>query len=346
MRYLINCGPGIGDIIQYLSLAKAIKNNDCDAKIDLIMSSNKNRFSIDCELLELQSFIDEAYYYSKDEIIHDVFLLLKLMFKRYDIGILRIDNSVGKNNLWIYKIMRFIQCKIIISNIKKYANIYVKIDKRTHFLQKNEAFLEAMTTKNVILNNQKLLTLKDEKEKTTKYVIGIVVGTGAVGWYKSGREYIYDVKSWGYNNWINLARLLSENNFCVILMGGPKELEDIRIMDLKCEYDNVLNMIGKTNIKESLQLLNKCDLVIGSEGGMMHCANALGKKVLTIFGGSDYKQWNPGGLDGDIICLKPECYPCFGTERAFLCKDHKCLNNIVPEMVMKKIKRMFNLYED
>ena len=335
MKILINCGPGIGDVVQYLYLAKWLKETKNDIIVDFIMSSNKYKFQITREISLCQLFVDNFYYYSKKEPIHNLILLSKLLWKRYDIGILRIDNQFGKNSIWIYKIMRFIRCKNIYSNMKD-ADVLLPIVPREHFIEKNIKILQTLG-----LNNEKNRTTTvlniDNKTiiNTDKTIIILSVGTNSLSWRMNGKDYEYDVKSWGYANWIELSKLLTKNNFFVVLMGGKKELNEIKSLNLDYNSDNLLDMIGNTSITESLEILNQCDLVVGSEGGI-----ALGKKVLTIFGGSDYKQWNPGGPDGDIICLEPECYPCFGTERAFLCKDHKCLKNITPKMVFKKITEL------
>ena len=44
MKYIIHTGPGIGDIIQFLSMARAIKENDPDARVDLLMRGSDKVF--------------------------------------------------------------------------------------------------------------------------------------------------------------------------------------------------------------------------------------------------------------------------------------------------------------
>ena len=94
MKYLISSGPGIGDLIQYLSLARSVKEYDKDCFVALIVSSNKKKIDTQRQFLELQDYIDDIYYYSPNELIHDAFLLLKLLLMRFDVGVLRIDNAM------------------------------------------------------------------------------------------------------------------------------------------------------------------------------------------------------------------------------------------------------------
>ena len=101
------------------------------------------------------------------------------------------------------------------------------------------------------------------------------------------------------------------------------------------EGERIINFIGRTTLKQSLALLSMCSLVVGAEGGMLHCASGLGVKTLTIFGGSDYRVWRPAG--GEIVTLGLECAPCFGTKRATECKYHRCLEDMTVDMVFNKI---------
>ena len=54
MKYIIHTGPGIGDIIQFLSMARAIKENDPDARVDLLMRGSDKVLRLNNQILECQ----------------------------------------------------------------------------------------------------------------------------------------------------------------------------------------------------------------------------------------------------------------------------------------------------
>ena len=344
MKYLISCGPGIGDIIQYLPLARCIKESDSKNSVDLIVSGDKNRIKSVQELLGYQNYIDEIYYYAKNELLHDIRVLFILFLKQYDYGILRVDNSTGRNWTWIEKIMYLIRCKRVVGNVKSFGNDFVPIPQYIHYLDKCSLIAQKLAIPFVAKDNNididKLPSvghLYTDSEKA-KIVIGISVGTNSVLWKENGKAIFYDVKSWPLKKWMDLSSRLICEDIIVILLGGKKERNEVEDNQIDVPASALLyNCIGRTTIGESLSLLRKCDLVVGAEGGMLHCANTLGIKTLTVFGGSDYKQWNPGGKSGEVIALEPDCYPCFGTRNAAFCKYHRCLELITVEMVKDKI---------
>ena len=349
MRYLIHTGPGIGDIIQFLSMARAIKEAQPDATVDFLMCGSDKYYSIDSQIMECQNYASNLYWYSAKELIHSIKLIFILKRNQYDYGIVRISSVNGKKSLWIYYIMHLAGCKQIIGTGTKKVDTFVDIPERTHYLKRNALLLAPIgitgRTDALALDKAKLdmdwiylLKIPNKRKK-----IAFSVGTNPMVW--KGRKNIitYDVKSWSYENWFRLAIELDKRGYIVILVGGTKEQDEIKMANLSIpKGSNIYNFIGKLSLKRSLSIISICDLVVGAEGGMMHCASSLGIQTLTIFGGSDYKMWNPGGINSEIVNLFLKCSPCFCTEKAAHCKEHCCLTDISPLMVLDKIELLFN----
>lgn len=344
MKYLIHVGPGIGDMMQFFSMARDIKEQDPNSRVDFIMRGNPLSFMINNQLMECQDYADHLYWYSINAPLHLIKLVCQLLFVgKYDYGIVHIKNISGKKSLWLYRIMRFLRCKRIIGSGYKKLDIVVS-DDNMHYLEYHASLLNAVGIK----GNINPISIKIEKLNSrivetldiplNAKVVGISIGTNIMKWKTNGLVYSYDVKSWPYDRWIQLAERLSKKGIVVFVMGGRKEYNEINELRIKItENTNLINFIGKTSIKESLALVGRCDLMVGSEGGMMHCAAALGIKTLTIFGGTDPKKWNPGGPNGNIVFMNYNCGPCFITNKAIECKEHKCLIDITIDMVENRI---------
>ena len=87
-------------------------------------------------------------------------------------------------------------------------------------------------------------------------------------------------------------------------------------------------------------MLKKCDLVVGADTGMMHCAAAVGVNNLTIFGSTDEKVIGPYSKKSYFLVNNQcQCRPCWGKkDRTIInCKERKCLNDITEDVVYKKI---------
>lgn len=344
MNFIIHSGPGLGDIIQFLSMARSIKEKYPDAKVDLLMRGSESTYNLDMQIIECQDYVDSIYWYSGKAIKHNTKLILTLRKNKYDIGFVRVGTVTGKQSLWIYYIMRLVGCKKIIGTGTDKVDVRVNVPERSHYLDRNAMLLEAAgipaRTNAVSINRNKvdMEWMDDIALNEDKKVVTLSVGTNSMAWKENGVTTIYDVKSWPYDRWIKLANELTNTGYTVVLMGGKKERQEIDEFGLQIpEKLGIIDMIGKTSINQSFSLLSKSCLVVGAEGGMMHCASALGIKTLTIFGGSDYRMWNPGGKDSAIINLELECSPCFCTRRGAFCKEHKCIEGISVQMVFNKI---------
>ncbi len=345
-KYIIQSSAGIGDIIQILSMARSIKEKEPDSRVDLLMGGDKKRFEINNQIINLQSYIDNIYRYHSKEFFVNVKTLLSLMMNQYHYGFVFVgagSDSIGKS-LWPYYIMKLAWCKKIIASNYDKADINADIPPNIHYLKRNAIMLSKIQVKgrnnaeSIDMNKIEDNSIKRFKLSNCKQRVVISLGTNPVIWRDKHKHFTYDVKSWSYSNWINLANKLADRNIEVVLLGGIKEKRGLESESVYSDMNkSIVNMAGQTSIMQSFAVLKKSDLVVGAEGGMMHCASAIGKRTLTLFAGSDERRWNPGGENGDTINLHLPCSPCLHTERGAYCHNHKCLNGILPDMVYTKI---------
>ena len=343
MKVLIHTGSGIGDMAQKLPMARALKEEYPDAQIDFLMKGTGSSWNVNKNIIECQRYVRNLYWYNVANKIHCAKLLFQLMLNHYDIGFVRdagimVDNSAP--SYWICRIMRWSGCKKIVGLMPRGVDVFVELPERTHYLERDRLTLKAIGIDREMNANTIDISLTDRSilssVQTSRKIIALSVGTNSYEWTKDGRTVIYDVKSWAYDKWLSLAPELVRHGHEVILLGGRKELNEMHERNINIpESEHIMNFIGRTSLKQSLALLSASTLVVGSEGGMMHCAAAMGIKTLTLMGGSDYLQWRPAG--GEIINLNYDCAPCFATSRASECDYHKCLENISVEMVLEKI---------
>ncbi|MBQ3395650.1 MAG: glycosyltransferase family 9 protein [Synergistaceae bacterium] len=343
MNFLIHTGSGIGDMVQKLPMARAIKEEYPDANIDFLTKGSVSSWNVNKNIIECQHYVRNLYWYNSQSKLHCLKLLFQLILNHYDYGFVR-DGGIGHDGIapsfWIFRIMRWSGCKKIVGYLKEHVDIYAEVPDRAHYLERDRLTLKATGIERDLKTDNIDVTLTDKSILTslngTRKIIGLSAGTNAYTFIENGKEIIYDVKSWSYEKWVRLSEELVKHGYDVILLGGVKELNEIHERNINIpENEHIMNFIGRTSLKQSLALLSACSLVIGGEGGMMHCAAGMGIKTLTIMGGSDYLQWRPA--NGEIINLNYECAPCYATRRAIECGYHKCLENISVSMVLEKI---------
>ncbi len=93
---------------------------------------------------------------------------------------------------------------------------------------------------------------------------------------------------------------------------------------------------GELTIRQSIYLLSKSNLFIGTEGALMHACSAINTKAVIIFGG--YIHPHQSGYE-NIIGLKSdvECAPCLLTTPCPF--KMKCMNQITFDTVMDQVNK-------
>ncbi|MBQ3764540.1 MAG: glycosyltransferase family 9 protein [Synergistaceae bacterium] len=350
MNFLLQTGPGIGDILQILPMASAIKSQYPDANVDLIIPSSPSKIETANQVIQCQNYVRNLYWYNVDYKFHCAALLFRLRMNHYDSGFVRdggmIVNS-AKPSIWIFRIMRWGGVKKIAGFVKNQVDIFADVPEFSHFTEYSRRVLKAaginaeMTFKTIDTSKLDFSFENYDRLKDSGKVIALSTGTNECYWNINGKRTAYDVKSWGYEKWLELAARLSGEGYDVVLLGGNKERKEISAKNLVVpENGRIFDFIGRTSIKQSLALLSLCRLAVGAEGGMMHCAAGLGVKTLTVFGGSDCRKWTPVG--GEILTLGLDCQPCFSSQRAPECQYHKCLEGINVDMVFGKVMTIMN----
>ena len=352
MKYLVYIGPGIGDLIIALPMLYSIKENDPEAYIKIFMASDKNRMSITYKMLELVSCVDKCSYYNVREPMHSIGFFLENFINKSDYGIVLQYTNTKDTSTWPYKIITQCSKRTIGMNLSK-----VKKPKYDHFVEfkTNHSIVdyslemvEKMGIKPLIkaghyLNEPVLL----ERMKSfnsifnkTNDIIVICPGTAKIGMKIDGVSYSSDNKSWPIENWIELCNILSLKGYQVVLLGGKKEAEEIQTSQSIDLSQEVTDLTGKTDILDSIAIINKSDLVIGCDTGLLHCAGALNKPSITLFGCTDWHEYLAYGEHSYYLTANESCSPCFGTSNAVFCKHRNCMRNLSVQMVLDKIEEV------
>jgi heptosyltransferase-2 len=116
-------------------------------------------------------------------------------------------------------------------------------------------------------------------------------------------------KIWPVKNFIELIKKI-KNKYRVILIGGKT---DVGIGNKIAENIKVLNLIGKTSLKESAEIMRKADLIISNDSGPMHMASAVNNKIISLFGPTDPRVLAPLNKEAKYIWkLKKPIYDIYG----------------------------------
>jgi len=104
----------------------------------------------------------------------------------------------------------------------------------------------------------------------------------------------------------------------------------------------LLDLCGKTTIKELAAVSELSDLFIGVDSAPMHIAAAVRTTVIVLFGPTGEDVWGPYGKGHFIITKNLPCKPC----KKGMCEGiplRECMTAIKPDDVKKAVSKILNL---
>lgn len=140
-------------------------------------------------------------------------------------------------------------------------------------------------------------------------------------------------KCWLPERFAHVTRRLLENrNVYVVYFGdnnGAKLVEEI----CKDMPERVINLAGKTTIRELMALIQICSVVLSNDSGPMHISAALKTPLVALFGSTSNVKTGPYN-HGKVIHKHVECSPCYKR----VCPiDFRCMTRIEVDEVCNAI---------
>lgn len=152
-----------------------------------------------------------------------------------------------------------------------------------------------------------------------------------------------DKRVWPVGNFLELSRRLRKvREVSIIVLGGQKERAsgDILAKELG---DTVINLAGKTTLRQAAAVLRKCRVYAGNDSGLMHMAAAVGTPVVEISchprgASADHynspSRFGPWGVEQRILQPDRAIAPC---DKACVAEQAHCIESVSVEAVMRAV---------
>lgn len=165
----------------------------------------------------------------------------------------------------------------------------------------------------------------------------------ANGWKRSnGTKHTWQRKAYPYFS--ELIKMISQKYpyISIVSVGGKEDVEGWQEIVAKSS-NNFIDLSGKTNVIETAAIVQNSTLVIANDSFVAHCADALDKPGLILFGPTLISKNGP--INGTMIPVKTSfsCAPCQGTMTWTLCNGwNRCMDALKPEDVMHEFVCRFD----
>jgi len=146
------------------------------------------------------------------------------------------------------------------------------------------------------------------------------------------------IRRWPIEYYRELAEKFIKRNFSIILSGGYNDYW-VRESFIGLKY---IDMIGKVDLPQIIELCQKCTLVITHDSGPMHLAYASGVKTLALFGPTNPYEKVPNCHNVKVVWggANLPCRPCYDGRGYSICSSNNCLKNLSVELVYEEALKM------
>ena len=143
----------------------------------------------------------------------------------------------------------------------------------------------------------------------------------------------WETKRWPVERFAALAGVLKERfGLESIVAGGPD------VAPLATQIPSATNLVGRTNLRQLVALLERAALVVANDSGPMHVAAALGRPLVTPFGPTNPVRTGPYQRTASVIRLDIPCSPCYSRT----CSHQSCLQWLDVGPVVELAERQMN----
>lgn len=142
-------------------------------------------------------------------------------------------------------------------------------------------------------------------------------------------------KRWFPERFAEVIRRVSlEKKVDWLLVGVAKDADAGKEIESGTGDCSVENWIGRTGLRELIELLRGCDLLLTNDTGTMHLGALLGLPLVAIFGSTEPNLTGPLGAKKIVVQHRVPCGPCFRRECNL---DFACMHGVTAGAVAEKV---------
>lgn len=322
----------LGDVIMSTPLIRAAKKTFPNAKIDILTIPQT------AIVFKHNPHINEVLHFDKRKLWKKLISFFKVVSqirrRKYDLAI-SIQSSMTSSLLMllggIANRVGFARQKLVTLPVTHKRGYHVRIRylkllkyfSTEDFDDQSELF---WTPNETLKANQIIYKCRENN----KYILGVAPGS------------VWATKQWPKDYYIELLRLLKNEDVQIVLFGGNDEEQ--LCAEIASDADSsAMNLAGKLSVLESAALIERVDLMLTNDSAPLHIANAVKTDVFAFFGptvrrfGCYPYRGNDRMLEIDLYCR-----PCskHGGRRCPE-KHFRCMLEITPEHVYQQIMTYF-----
>jgi heptosyltransferase-2 len=318
-RILIRSTNWLGDAVMTIPAVRAFKRGRPDAHVTVLTPA---------KLADLWASVDEVDAVIPIQSGEGIFAIAKRLRDRFDVAVVLPNSLRTALEVWLARIPRRVgypghHRRLLLNQVFRERKSKRKpaAAKPKHQVYHYLALAEFCGA-DVASALEGPRVPADDAERISR--LGIVPGA----------EY-GPAKRWLPERFAEVMRRMHDETAAEWRMFGVTK--DRAVADLILSQAGVpcVDRVGKTTLRELIDELRQCDLLLTNDTGTMHLAASLGVRVVAIFGSTEPELTGPLGSGHIVLRRKVECAPCFLRECPI---DFRCMKAIETAEVVEAIK--------
>ena len=154
---------------------------------------------------------------------------------------------------------------------------------------------------------------------------------------------VAESRRWGSENYIAIIKqLIARHKLKVVLVGSGADRDEGHAIAQATSTKEVLNLAGKTSIREVAAILSRARVFLGNDSGPAHLAAAVGAPVVVLSGADDPKATTPLASRKELVYLDHlDCISCEKNKCALKGDERlQCMTGISVEHVADRINTL------
>ena len=156
---------------------------------------------------------------------------------------------------------------------------------------------------------------------------------------------LISIRKWPLENYAMLVKkLVQDNNVYVAITGVMSEKPDAQFITNYVKSKRVLDLTGKTTLRELIDLYNIGDILITNDSGPAHFASLTNINIIVFFGPETPELYKPLTSNCTVMYSNYACSPCVSAfnQRLRPCNNNLCLKSIDVEKVYQIVKKVIS----
>jgi heptosyltransferase-2 len=294
-----------GDIVLTYPLISRLKEVNPLLKVDFI---TKDEYA---QLISANKNVNSFFTFGKNS-ISDLRKVIKE--NKYDL-IIDLQNNIRSNLLRLFQRGKVVRYKK--KNLKKFLLVLFKINLYKEIIPVYKKYI--LTVKKIFSDIDTDFIISDLKRKSTEKQNYILL-------CPTSKHF---TKTYPKEKFREITKKYPDRTFYLVSGDNPAEKEICSF--IARDNQNVKDLSGKTDYKMLMELIGNSELVICNDSGILHLSEAIGKRVIAIFG-STVREFGfyPQLKDSVVIENKNlKCRPCSRAGKDKCPKKHfRCMNDL------------------